>query len=341
MLKCQALRALLVIALFYPASLAYSDNSESEQVEETTDRPAEMEKEPNESEQPEERGFLNYHRAIVIDRVVDLAATIDGFLAAKDDVNAKHNESYVVLNLETRFREEGAHEYSTRLKGKVDLPNAKKRWKLIFESQPDEDFSPSETERQGNIRSRDVASERSIAGLEYSVERDVFEWRPSIDIGSRFDFPLDLFTRVKLQKYTRLREEVVMYNLFELPYFAREGAKPALRWGVRFREGKRISFRSHFRYKYTRQERLHELSQSFRLNQVVNDHMALSYQIGVYGDNEPISQTDGYYVQFFWKNLIYDDWIYLTLAPEVDFTRDRDWEPFFSFSFQIQAIYLK
>lgn len=282
---------------------------------------------------------LDGHRAYFANQFQDVANALDRYMAQTHYDGEKENESYFILKSEVLLNEVGENEYKVRGNAKVDLSNTKKRLKLIFESRPDEDVSLDDRERPNRPGDERLASDDAIAGLQYTKEKGAYEWQPSIDVGSRLNFPLDAFTRVKLSKRTKLNERCELLARVELPYFAREGAKPSMhvRLGVNLTPNIQVSSIS--RYKYTRVDRFDEWSQSFQLNHFATEDVGLEYKIGAVGNDLYDSDFSTYYFQTAIKFNLYENWIYWTLVPAIEFSEELDWEADTSLSMQFQMIY--
>lgn len=290
-------------------------------------------------DEPKTPNFLDKQKTFITNRIMGITTSVDRFVSRVDEDSRDENESYMVFNMESVFIEGGDHEYNINLRGRADLPNTKQRMRLIFESQPDEDFSLSDQGRSGRVDSEDVASERSIAGIEYAKKVDKDQWRPSADIGARLDFPVDTFVRVKLRRTWELGERWRVDTRINLPYFSQRGAKPSMRVETSRKISDTYLFRSMTQTKYTRRDRLQEYFQSLQINHWVTEVLSMEYKVGAFGDSEPTDSVKGYFVYAAAKRLIYKDWMYLSLIPEVNYLREDDWASTYRFTLQLQAVY--
>lgn len=282
--------------------------------------------------------FLDKQREFITDQVIDLSAVVDRMLSNNQSSRQSPSRSYLMLKLDSIFNEGGDREFRVRIRGKADLPNTKRRLKLIFESDPENDFSPQENERN-NTGDDDADVDRAIAGLEYAKQRKKYQWQPAVDIGTRLNFPVDLFIRVKLKKNTLLGEKWRLKVRINVPYFAREGAKPAIRASFIRSVSETLSFRSVSRYKYTRKKSLHEAFQSFQINHRVSEKSALEYKFGAFGDNQTDEKIDEYFIQLAYKRQIYGDWMFLSFVPGLSFRNEDDWSVSTSFALRLRALY--
>lgn len=295
-------------------------------------------KNPRETNKPKPN-FLDKQNTYITKRIMGITTRVDSFVSRSETPSLENNNSFVVLNVEPVFMPGGEHDYNINLRGRADLPNTKKRMRLIFESQPDEDFSLSDQGRSGHVDSEEIASERSIAGVEYAKEVGANKWRPSIDLGTRLDFPVDTFVRLKFRRVQAVTQTWQVYTRVNLPYFAQRGAQPSMRIENTKKMGEAYVFRTMSHYKYTRRERLQEYFQSFQINQWVSPALTMEYKLGAFGDNKGLRAVKGYFAFVAAKRLIYDDWLYLSFIPEVNYLRQDDWAPSYRFTLQLRAVY--
>ncbi len=283
-----------------------------------------------------EDSFLDRQRTFVTNQFVDLSDALDRLISRKP--SSAENNSYLVLDLNSVFSEGGEQEFKARIRAKADLPNTKSRYKLIFESDPEDDFSLQDNELSGQVGSEKGASDRAIAGVEYSKKRAKYKWQPSIDVGARFQFPIDLFTRLRFTKLTGLPKSWRMDTRLDLPYYAQEGAKPSARVSLIRDLSKSVSFKSVSRYKHTRKLSLHESYQSFQLNQLLSEGQGLEYKIGGFRSSEGDEGRE-YFIQLAYKKRVYRNWMYLVLVPQVTYPESDEWHSTYSFVMQLEAIY--
>ncbi|MFL0799552.1 MAG: hypothetical protein K6L80_03805 [Agarilytica sp.] len=284
----------------------------------------------------EKNNFLDKQRTFVTNQLVDLTDALDRLLSRQG--RADENNSYLVLDLESVFSEGGERELNTRVKAKADLPNTKSRYKLIFESGPEGDFSPKDNELSGQTGSEGLTSDSAIAGIEYSKKRAKNKWRPSLGVGARFQFPIDPFVRLKLGKQNKLSDSWRLDTRVNMPYYAQEGAKPSVRASFIKDLSITLSFTSVSHYKHTRKIDLHESFQSFQLNHFLSQGRGMEYKIGAYRTSEG-EEGRGYFIQLSYKKSVYRDWMYLVFVPQVNYPETDDWHPNYAFVMQLEAIY--
>ena len=81
--------------------------------------------------------WLESRRDTVSRNVSGIGSYLDDWLAG-DKVGDYSNESYLRLQINQQVSRAGNYHSNLRLSGRVDLPRASERWKLIFESEQTE-----------------------------------------------------------------------------------------------------------------------------------------------------------------------------------------------------------
>src|SRR5690606_32380384 len=94
--------------------------------------------------------WLESSRDSVSRNVTNIGRQLDDWLAG-DGVGERSNERYLRLRLNQQISETGAYYSNVRISGRVDLPRATERWKLIFESEHSE-LESLRDQRLDNIR---------------------------------------------------------------------------------------------------------------------------------------------------------------------------------------------
>lgn len=283
--------------------------------------------------------FLDRQRVFITNQFVDLSESLDRIISNKP-TDGK-NKSYMVLDFDSVFEEGGQRSFNLRARAKIDLPNTKHRFKLILESDPEYDFSPQENELAGITADDKLEPDRAVAAVEYTKYRNQYEWQPSFDVGTRFEFPLDLFTRMRLQKMSKFGRHWHLFSKLDFPYYAREGARPSARLSFERSLSSSFLFKSVSRYKYTEKQNIHETYQSFQLNQVWNEHQAMEYKVGAFGNSETDHPIDHYFIQFVFKKRLYRNWMYISFIPQVIFPYAEDWSPENAFTITLQSVFAK
>lgn len=263
--------------------------------------------------------WLEEQRDDVSRGVSYVGRSFDDWLAG--DVETEElNESYVQIRLNQRIGRHDAYFSNARISGRLDLPRASERWKLIFESENREQNSLRD-QRLSNINASDFTG-----GFSYEhPERN--GWRINHDIGVRGKLPLDIFYRLRSRYSVDLTEHWYLGFNNRIYYYNQDG------WG----QDSRVfftrtinpvwNFRLETQVNYEHQERLTEFAQSFALHQQIGERENMVYEVGLLGKNRPISEVDSYFAQMVYRRAIYEDWLVLEVVPQLLFEYRYDWEP--------------
>lgn len=254
--------------------------------------------------------------------ISSLAINIDRFFAG--DEAREQNESYVRLRAGSIWRRDGDISSDSDIKVKLDLPGSKRRWKLLFESDPDE-FSDLETQtRSTPIDNRQFTDTEGSTGALRFVVDEKSKWKKDFDVGVRGSTPLDTFARYQLRRNHKINEDWALYFKESIYIFHSDG------WGQKTS----ISFERLITENYLWRNRIetkfkdekNELQTAFVMStlHVLDDSRAIDYSVGVLVNNRPVSQTTAYFINTTFRKRLYKDWLFFDIRPELAFRRSYD-----------------
>lgn len=266
--------------------------------------------------------WLEEQRDYVSSRVSSSATALDAYLARDVFDESQSNESYLLLNLDARASSGYPEEAGATFKGKLDIPNSQHRFKLFFDSNPD-DFETIDERRRDVPDELDQNSQNdAVFGLSY-VSREVTRWKPRISVGARFDFPMDPYVKVSARRYFELTSLWQSRLVPSASYFDSRGARAGAEYDVyrpvRERDIFRISNEAQFLDQINVWEFFHGYSYYQRLQK-----SSLEYSVSAAGVSQPEPQVSSYWVRVQWRKRLYEQWLFGKIAPEVSFPRDRD-----------------
>tara|TARA_R110002072_G_scaffold170552_2_gene324121 strand:+ start:41864 stop:42967 length:1104 start_codon:yes stop_codon:yes gene_type:complete len=249
-----------------------------------------------------------------------VGSNFDGWLAGDDEEISRQNESYVRLRFNQRIGRHDAYFSNARIGGRLDLPRASERWKLIFES---------ETAEQNSLRDQrlsNINTSSFTGGFSYqTAERN--GWRFNHDIGVSGDLPLDVFYRFRTRYGVSLSDNWTFGLSNRVFYYHHDGWGQDTRLSLLNRINDQWSFRVDSEVNYEHQDRLTEFGQSVAWQQRLGERETMSYELGLLGQNRPESGVDSYYAQMIYRKAIYEDWLVLEVVPQLLFENRYNWEP--------------
>ena len=273
--------------------------------------------------------WLESRRDSVSRNVSGIGRGLDNWLAG-DGVGERENQSYLRVKVNQQVSEKGDYHSTARLSGRIDLPRATERWKLIFESEQSETDSLQD-QRLSNIRPSEVSG-----GFSYELpERGGLRF--THDVGVKGRIPLDPFYRFKTRYGRELNEDWHLGVDHKLWYYHTDG------WGqdARLFFSRELTDTMYLRidtevdYKDRRNQ--FEYGQTVSIHQSLGERETLTYEAGVLGVSQPNPRVDNYYVQTVYRKAIYKDWLVMELVPQLIMSRDESWdpEPRFQFNFEV------
>ncbi len=253
----------------------------------------------------------------IAESVGTFSKSTDTWFASNTETDEK-NESYLRLRLKQNFFKGGEYEGDYGLSGHIDLPRTKKRWKLIFDSDSNDlDSLSGKTVLHG----RDG---ENIGGL--SRDNQTRWFTISHDFGVRSHLPLDPFYRFRFRTGKDIGEQWRANFEQRLWYYNSEG------WGEKSQLAflhpldARNTLRITTDVQYQEERDQIEYGQSIALQQALAPGENLRYQAGVVGDSEPNHRLENSYLQASYSRNVHEDWLILTVTPQLAFPREDDWK---------------
>jgi len=248
-----------------------------------------------------------------------LAVNIDRFFAG--DEAREDNESYVRLRGGAIWSRGGDISSDSDIKLKLDLPGSKKRWKLLFESDPDEFGDLQNQVRSTPSVSRQFTDTENSAGAVRFVVDEKSKWKKDLDIGVYGSTPLDPFARYQLRRSAKLNDDWSLYFKESVYIFNSDG------WGqkttIQFEKpiNDHYLWRNRIEAKYSDDDNTLESAFILSTVHVLDDWRAIDYAVGVLVSNRPVSQTAVYFINTTYRKRLYKDWLFFDIRPELAFAR--------------------
>jgi len=248
-----------------------------------------------------------------------LGRSIDDWLAGEMDTEFS-NETHLRIEFNQVVGSIDGYDSRLRIGGKLDLPKASHRWKLIFDSDVQELNSLDE-----NTLSN-VSSGVAVGGFRFEQKTDN-GWDFGHDIGLRARVPLDPFYRFTTRYGKALGDSWSMGLRQKFWYYSSRGAGYDSRlYFDRRLDASRI-LRIHSQINFEDDTNELEFGQSVSLHQSLGDLESVSYELGVLGINQPNTRIEDYYAQTTYRRAIRDDWLILEAVPQLLVSRYDNWTP--------------
>ena len=264
--------------------------------------------------------WLETKRDSMSKNVSGVGRYLDDWLAG-DGVGEHSNQSYLRVKLNQQISETGAYYSNVRISGRVDLPRATERWKLIFESEQSEQNS-IQNQRLSNIRPSEFSG-----GFSYELPERDDGFRFTHDVGVKGRIPLDPFYRFKTRYGHDINSQWGLGVDHKIWYYHTEG------WGQDARLYFTRSIRDDMFLRFDTEANFRdrdnefEYAQTVALHRTLGERETLTYEAGVIGTSQPSNRVESYYAQSVYRKAIHEDWLVMELVPQLVMERDNDWNP--------------
>jgi len=264
----------------------------------------------------------------------EMATAMDEFFA-EERVFYDKSGSYVRLTADMVFDEVEDTRYTGDIKVKIRMPRTEEKLKLTFESDPEE--QRDDLDRTLEDSPSDAAREREYYGGIQATLGDEKKWRFKPSIGVKFDKPIDIFLRLRMDRNYKtgnwlFRPSQTFYTFKEKGFGS--DTQFVLDYGIT----DDVLFRSSSFVRYTDENDYYEPSQVFSLLHSLSPRRGMAYQIGVYGITEPTWHTTDYLAQIRYRQNVHSDYLFIELLPRVLYQRENDFDAEHSLTLRLEMI---
>ncbi|MFP3874974.1 MAG: hypothetical protein ACLFV1_11035 [Thiohalophilus sp.] len=265
----------------------------------------------------------------------EMAIAMDEFFA-EERVFYDKSGSYVRLTADMVFDDVGDTRYIGDVKVKMRLPRTEEKLKLTFESNPDE--QRDDLDRTLEDSPGEAAREREYYGGIQATLGDEKKWRFKPSIGVKFDKPIDIYLRLRMDRNYKtgnwlFRPSQTFYA------FKEKGFGSDTQFVLDYAITDNVLFRSSSFVRYTDENDYYEPSQVFSLLHSLSRRRGMAYQIGVYGNSEPIWHATDYLAQIRYRQNIHSDYLFMELLPRVLYQRENNFEAERSLTLRLEMIF--
>lgn len=271
----------------------------------------------------------------IVDRIDDFSEDLDVFFVQyffntevfEDDIGGNRG----VISFDTRREIGGDVEYKLSGKLKLELPNTNKRIKLLVASEDDSDFDINKQPLQ------------SIQNASYStavryILNERSAWQTDIDVGLKGGLPLNPYSRLRARRYG---DSFGWQHRFTQSLYYRHiegwGETSELRYDRNIRTNQLVVFNTEA--DYLLKNNYFDIYSDITLYQKINEGSALAYQVGIVGDTDRGSVISSYFSGVKYRKLIYKDWVYASVNPQIEWNRDREYRRMWVLMFSLETIF--
>lgn len=280
---------------------------------------------------------LDYTHDYVSQSVEDLAISIDRFFANEKNYQYT-NRSFVQLRLDGYWRDERTPDYTPRLRAKMHLPGTERRFRLMLETDPQERQSPQDlSQNTAGTSGSAGASDYFLSLLKERVLATGWEIRPNI--GVELKLPLEAFVRLRLYKSYSFGDRLTMRPDQNFYWYTGRGAGSDSYLEFNYRLSDNYLLRTGSFLRWTDQTDYFEPSQNIIFFHYIQPGVQMYYQAGMFGRSAPTLHVVQYLFTINYRQLIYKDWLFLEMRPQLSYAKDDDWKPVRSFLLRVDLVF--
>ncbi len=288
-------------------------------------------------ETPWALGVIDLTHDYVYRSVEDLASDIDRFFANEKNYQYT-NRTFVQIRLDGYWRDEVTPQYTPRLRAKVHLPGTERRFKLMLESDPQETQSPQDlSQNNPGTTGGAGATDYFLSMLRERVSETGWNVRPNI--GVELKLPLEAFVRLRLYKSYTLGKKWTLRPDQNFYWYTGRGAgsDSYLEFNYRLSDDYLLRLGSFLRW--TDENDYFEPSQNVVFYHYLQPGVQMYYQIGMFGRTEPTLHVIEYLFTVNYRQLLYRDWLFLEMRPQLSYAEAADWRPIRSFLLRFDIVF--
>jgi hypothetical protein len=242
-----------------------------------------------------------------------------------EDIAYKTNASYLRIGLESKYSKRGELTFKPVFKFKLDLPTVNKRLKLVVESSLAENNTLNEAHIDRTLEDEDSRLSKTTGAFQYFFG-STKSWKRSMSVGVRLNRDPNPFWRLRMAREWSLAHNWSFKTLQGFYYFHDDG------WGERTQFTFEKPIHSYFftaqsEARWRHNERLMEYAQIFSIKKKLSAKRAIKYELGLLAENQPNVIVTDYYLTSTYRRLLYDDWLFYEVSPELLFPREDSFKP--------------
>lgn len=268
-------------------------------------------------------------------QVDQFARNMDVFFAGPDNL-AHFNESYIKLTLGGQWGERGSYVDETDIKFRLDLPATEKKYKLVIENSPEEQESLADKNRPSLIGNQPDTDSFS-AFLQRSKQQA--KWDTSGRIGIKGVF--DPFVRLDLERAWTVDDTWHLPYRFRVAYFHSDGYRAINSLSLQRSLNSSLLFEGRTDISWLQERDTLDAAQTLNVIQQLSPDKALTYTFGIFEESFSNTVISDYFFSAHYRQLIYKDWLYVNVIPEVNYPREFDYDARVSLTLKLEVFFHK
>ena len=241
---------------------------------------------------------------------------IDSWLSGEQSSGS--NKSRVNISIEQFIAKGGEWETDLNIRGKLDIPTTKRKLKLYFDSDADD---------QNSLENKKLnTTQNTFSTIGLGQENTLGSFTFKTELGAKFRIPIDPFARFKAEAEWQLTENWQHGLEQKIWYFHEDGWGESTEYFLFSQLNENYDFRISTEVQFRQEFDEFEYGQFFTLYNHTPNKFWQSYTFGITGSSQPNPQADTYFFAANYLRPIYKDWIFISFDPRLRFTDENSWK---------------
>lgn len=283
--------------------------------------------------------WLEHSRDDWSEKVDWLARGIDRFFAGKETIDST-NKSYVRVRADGRWLEGEGYSDDSDLKFRLHLPATQKRFNIIIESATEDKETLEEKSRPGLTQEAPIDEGSLTAAIEFARNQAKL-WKTRSLLGVKAQIPGDVFIKLSAKRRWELDDYWTMPYKIEVAEYLSDGLEVEHSLAFERPLQNELFFSAKSRMEWTEEEQIMRGAQVFSIRQRLSKRRGIDYRLGFIGRDVAKPRLTSTFVSAHYRELLYKNWLYWNIIPEVNFPRHNGFEPVVSLNLRLEIFFQK
>ena len=225
-------------------------------------------------------------------------------------------------------------------KFRLHLPATEKRFSIIIESESENKETLEEKARPSASQDNRFDSSRVTAALEFA-RSEAELWKTRTLLGVKAEIPGDIFVKFSAKRRWELSDQWTMPYKFKIEHYIVDGLEIETSLAFDRPLEDELFFSATTGFEWSEEEDVTQGAQIFSLKKRLDDKRGINYSLGILGEDVAKPRMTSYFVSAHYRELLYKDWLYWNVIPEVNFPRKEDFDSVFSLTVRFEVFFQK
>jgi len=277
---------------------------------------------------------------LLSEQIGSVSDELDSFFG-EERMDGDFNKSKIRFNFITTFDDEGKATYKTNISASLILPRTQKKMNLIVEDAKENLTDDDQSDTGGSQKQNNVTDTVTDSTLTAAIQYVLFDsktWTIDTRTGVIISQPLDPYARLRVRRsfYFENEWESRFTQLIRWSYVRDWEESTSLVFDKTI--NKQLLFRINNGISWQKNTQLFSFGHGYSLYHQLTSDKALVYFSNVSGIHKPKIHTSGYDLGIGYRQMIYNNWIFLEISPKIVWSREEPNENFIRSNVKIVKI---